>query len=148
MSKFLIEFMNFALHVTKAERALAVDATLKAVGSTNVDPKLLSTQAFSDMVGHVLTQAVEKEQAVITNNVVTNPLEAPKTNTSFSDLRIVVGLPIKGMGAIYLDRPVKLGVITRDQVERLIAFALTLIELDNTNISAEQMQQHYAAITK
>ncbi len=148
MSNFLTEFMNFALQVTKAERALAVDSNLKAVSSTNVDAKALATQSFNELVGYVLSQAVEKQQPVITNNVVTNPLEAPKTNTSFSDLRIVVAVPIEGVGAIYLDRPVKMGVITREQVDRLIAFALTLIELGSTHLSAEQMMQQYAAITK
>jgi hypothetical protein len=145
MSSFLANFMQFSLKVTSAQRALAVDSALNAVSTEGVDEKVLGSSSFTEFAAQVLSDALKAGAAVITNNIITDPSQAPKTNTSFSDLRIVVAFPVGSLGAIYLDRPVKMGVISRDQVDRLIAFSRQLVADGQTHLSVEDMMQRYGA---
>lgn len=145
MSSFLANFMQFALKVTGAQRALAVDSALNAISAAGVDDKVLGSNSFNEFAAQVLSDALSTNAAVITNNIITDPSQAPKTNTSFSDLRIVVAFPVAELGAVYLDRPVKMGVISREQIDRLITFSRQLVASGQTHLSIEDMMQRYGA---
>lgn len=145
MSLFLESFMTFARAVTHADRSMVVDETLTAVASHNLNAEALTAANFQQLAADVLAEALRSGQPIITNNMVTNPLDAPTTNVSFNDLRIVVAIPLITHGAVYLDRSVKQGVFTRDQVDQLMQFGLQLIQGGHTNLTADEMQQQFSA---
>lgn len=141
----LEEFITFVLQVTQAERCLIVDESLRARASRHFDAATLGSDAFLNLASQVLGHAIETGHPVITNNVIINPDEAPTTNTSFADLRIVVGLPIPQVGALYMDRMVKRGVFDRELLERLIRFSSAVLTGDSA-LSADDMARQFQAL--
>lgn len=118
-TNFLSSFMRVAVQTTGADRAMACDTTLSVIDSLNLDQQDVLSQEITDVV----ERALQSGEVVISNNVVKDSDQAPVTNVSFESLRGIVVLPIPGHGAIYLDRPVKKGIIPRETVEKLAKLA-------------------------
>lgn len=141
--EFLSVFMRFALDVTKAERGLAVDEALQALDFANLEAATVNTANFQTLLRASLQEALSNQQAVITNNIITDPSEAPITNTNFSDLRVIVVMPIGKIGAVYLDQHIRQGVIGREVIDRLSAFAESLLAAGETQWSLEALKTRY-----
>lgn len=120
---YLEHFMNVAQGVTHAERGLAVDNNINVVRTNNIDPSTIDSEEFQAFAMPNLQQAITRGEAIIANNVIADLSEAPTTNTNFANLRIAVALPIAGHGAIYLDRRVRDGVITKQTIDKLMHLA-------------------------
>ena len=116
---FLDNFMRVAIQITHADRGMSVDGDLQIVSSVNVTQEDLESDLFTDCAMNSLQEAMSKGEAIITNNVIADISDAPVTNTNFSDLRIVVTIPVPGYGAIYFDKPIRVGVISKNAVEKL-----------------------------
>jgi hypothetical protein len=137
-------YLTFVQTLTRADRCLIVNEDMRALSSRGLDEATLTSEAFTDLASQVLVHAAETGAPVITNNIITDPAEAPTTNTSFSDLRIVVALPIPQVGALYMDRPVKHGVFDHMLLQRLMPFSAEVL-LDEVSLSAEEMRQRFQA---
>lgn len=140
---FLSNFMQFALEMTQSTRSVALNSAFEWVDRANVDDKTLQNAKFAELAQHVTREAVALNAPVITNNIITDPSLAPVTNTSFTDLRLVVAIPLQGVGVIYLDRPIKLGVIQRELIERLMAFGNRLTQEELTHFSTTAMREAF-----
>lgn len=128
MKDFLQQLLTFACRVAGAERGFVADSSLEVVGLHQLDIKTLQSERFSALAATVMQQATQSGEVVITNNVITDPSQAPTTNTSFSDLCMVVAIPLASWGMLYLERPIKHGIIARDIAERVMHFALHLLQ--------------------
>lgn len=120
---YLEQFMNVAKDVTQAERGLVVDSDINIIKTNNIDPSTIDSEEFKAFAMPNLQQAISRGEAIIANNVIADLSEAPTTNTNFANLRIAVALPIVGHGAIYLDRRVRDGVITKQTIDKLMKLA-------------------------
>lgn len=145
-ASFLTTFMEFARDITGAERSLAMDADLNIVGRIDISPELLKQQSFIMMARQIIKQSLRLKSGVLTNNLFQDPSDAPTTNTNFSNLRVVVAIPIIDHGGIYLDQHIRQGVIAREDIDRLTAFAGYLVESNRTDITAEELSQLYDAL--
>src|SRR5829696_6851952 len=123
MSTFLTNFMRAARSITEAERCIAFDTDMNMQDYLNIDAAELGKKSFSDLVSSWIEQAIEGQKAIIANNLITDPSEAPKTNVHLKDLRMVVAIPINGYGAIYLDQPIRKGVFERAVVDKIAKLA-------------------------
>jgi hypothetical protein len=146
MSDFLVNFLQFALTTTSAERGLVVDIQHAILHTIALDTKALSSKIFDDLMKQVVEESMTTQTAVLTNNAISDPLDAPKTNTSFSDLRVIVAIPIEGHGAVYLDRPIKFGVIGRDILDKLTKYAKQLVEQNHLTLTSEEMLAQFGAV--
>jgi hypothetical protein len=117
---FLENFMYAARKITSAECSLAVDAQLRPLVYVDPERDDADPAALGQFAIDCLRQAMTTGEAIITNNVITDPSEAPTTNTSFTDLKVVVALPVAHLGAIYLDRHIRKGIIPKQMVDRLM----------------------------
>lgn len=140
---FVTKFLQVAREVTSAERGMAVDTDLKVQDTINLDEATLKTPRFSNLAEVTLRQAIDQNEAILTNNIVTTPEEAPRTNTSFSDLRVVVAIPIPEMGAVYLDQHIRQGVIHREVIDRLSTMVRQVIAEGQTNLSKDELVALY-----
>ena len=107
---FLSTFMQVAKEITRAERCMSVTPDLSVVEIDNLDVNVLESDEFQELATNCLSKALETNSAVLTNNIITDPSQAPVTNTNFTDLRVIVAIPIKGTGAIYLDQHIRNGM--------------------------------------
>lgn len=135
---FLNNFMQFACATTNSERGIAVDLELNIHNSVNVDDALLQKDDFLELFHRAINEAISTDDVVITNNLIADPDDAPKTNVHLHTLRMVVTIPLRGYGAIYLDKRIRQGIFPRDLVERLNDFATHLVENDKTDLTAEE----------
>lgn len=140
---FLKTFMSVCYEVTAAERGMAVDTELALLDTINIEADLLQSTRFSTLANSALKQALERDEAVITNNIITDPSEAPVTNTNFSDLRVVVAIPIKAMGAIYLDQHIRRGVIAREVIQNLYLLGQQVVAKGQTELSPDDLMAQY-----
>ncbi len=140
---FLKTFMTVCYQVTAAERGMAVDTQLAVLETINVEPDMLESTRFSTLANNTLQQAIERDEAIITNNIITNPAEAPVTNTNFSDLRVVVAIPVKAIGAVYLDQHIRRGVIAREIIQNLHLLAQQLVATGQLELSADDILAQY-----
>jgi hypothetical protein len=77
---------------------------------------------------------MKTNQPVLTNNIITDPAQAPITNTTFTDLRVIVAIPVDGVGAIYLDQHIRNGMFQRDTIDKICqTIALMLVQNDPAN---------------
>jgi len=136
---FLSRFLEAALVITQAERGFAVDETLNIQALSSVDEALLQTPDFTELAFQALQDAIKSRETVLTNNVITDPAQAPITNTNFSDLRVVVAIPAAGIGAIYMDQHIRNGIIPREQIEKLRQLASRIIGANHTDMSQDEM---------
>src|SRR5262245_12666114 len=116
---FLIRFLHVAYQVTQADRGIAVDAHEDIKELIQVSELDLEDASFSDFAKTQLKRGIAEGETIITNNIITDPTLAPKTNTALSNLRFVVVIPVKEFGAVYLDRLIRHGIITRDIIDKL-----------------------------
>lgn len=140
---FLKNFMNAAKQITRAERCLVVDTALRSIAMDNVDRAMVEATAFGEFALNCLRRAIATNEVIITNNVITDPSEAPTTNTNFANLRVIVAVPLKGHGALYLDQHIRNGVIPRQTVERLMQLAQYVLEHKFYDRSASELVQLY-----
>lgn len=99
MSKDLVmAFLEAAMDVSACDRGLAVDEQMNLLTTINLTDEVRQSPRFNLLMSVSVRRAVDLQEAVITNNVVTSAAEAPLTNTSFSDLRMVVAIPLEGQG--------------------------------------------------
>ena len=146
MSTFLTNFMRAARNITEAERCIAFDSDMNMQDYLNIDAAELNKKSFSDLVSAWVEQAIEGQKAIIANNLITDPSEAPKTNVHLKDLRMIVAIPIDGYGAIYLDQPIRRGVFERGTVEKIAELAHRLSQSGDTDLSEEEMTEMYAEL--
>ncbi len=140
---FLSRYLRLALKVTGAERGFAVDPALRLISQIQLDDQTLQSPEFMSFATTWLTRALEDRKAVITNNIITDLSKAPKTNTSFSNLRSVVCIPVGDCGALYLDRHIRTGVIPREVIDRLYEMPLQLTPENMENESEEALLERY-----
>lgn len=140
---FLGNFMRAAQKITHAERCMVVDANLKVMETVNIDPATLEAPEFMDFAMECLREACETKEAVITNNVITDPSEAPTTNTNFANLRVVVALPIAGHGGIYMDQHIRNGIMPKEMVDRIMRLAEELMQTGQESLSPAEMTRMY-----
>lgn len=133
--EFLTNFMRFAQATTGAERSMALDLDMNIHDRMNIDDTLLNKADFSDLLHRAVDEAINSDDVVITNNLITDPDDAPKTNVHLHELRMVVAIPIPGHGAIYLDQRIRQGIFPRELVEKLNEFGRYLIDNNKTNLS-------------
>jgi hypothetical protein len=115
-TSLLANLMQLAVQQTGADRAMVCDTQLAIVSSINLNQSDILSEHLTDVVQKAITTG----QPVITNNAVRDAANAPHTKTSFDNLRGVVVIPVAGAGALYLDRPLKQGIIAKNTVMRLM----------------------------
>jgi len=119
-SALLENLMIVARDLTQAERGVIVDKDLNILKLENVDTAFLESNEYIKFAKVNLQQAIVNNEAIIGNNVIQDMSAAPTTNTNFANLRMALVLPVAGHGAIYLDRPIRSGVISKNTVDRLM----------------------------
>ena len=62
-----------------------------------------------------------------------------------ADLRAVVAIPLASMGALYLDQPIRQGIISRESIDRVQEFALRLIVEERTDLEESELKALYSA---
>jgi hypothetical protein len=117
---FMEHFMNAARSITRVERGMVVDLDLQVLAAINLDQSTLDSPQFVHLATAALRKALEGNEPLITNNIIGDIQDAPTTNTNFSDLRVIVALPLKGYGALYLDQHIRYGIIPREVIDRLM----------------------------
>ncbi|HEX2619404.1 MAG TPA: hypothetical protein VHL11_04630, partial [Phototrophicaceae bacterium] len=65
------------------------------------------------------------------------------TNTNFANLRVVVCIPVKGHGAVYLDQHIRNGIIPRDMIDRLTEVVFNIQKNQQEDASEEQILTLY-----
>lgn len=140
-SSLLSNFLRVALEKTGAERGLAADSDMAIIDTVNLDQADIMSQAFMGI--ETIRQALDSGEAIITNNAVTSLSDAPVTNTSFSNLRVVVVIPVGEYGAVYLDQPIRNGIIPKETVDRLMALGEKVTRDQQTELSATQLYEMY-----
>lgn len=126
-TQLLENLMVVARDITQAERGVVVDAELNILKLDNADTAFLESNDYTKFAVSNLRQAISTNEAIIGNNVVQDLAAAPITNTNFANLRMALILPVTGHGAIYLDRPIRNGVIQKVTVDRLMALIKTVL---------------------
>lgn len=136
---FLVNLMNAAKKITHAERCLAVDTNLQVINAVNLEQSDISSQDFGSFAMDCLRDALSTGKPIITNNIITDPSEAPTTNTNFANLRVVVAVPIVGHGAIYLDQHIRNGIIPKQMIDRLMRLVDHLLATQQEHRSDAEM---------
>lgn len=141
---FLANLMRLAQSETGAERAMAADGDLSILATLNLEQADLMSVQFNGI--EIIRQALDDGQPIITNNAVIDPRHAPVTNTNFSNLRVVVVIPVEEYGAIYLDQHIRRGVIPKELVNRLWRLAGHVVDSGAMECSLEELQALYEKI--
>ena len=141
-AEFLSNFMQFSLQTTGADRGLACDTELSIIAQANLDQVDVMDEKFTGF--ETMRRAFTEGAPVITNNAVMDASLAPQTNTNFSNLRVVVVIPLMNCGAIYLDQPIRRGIISKIIVNKLFTLGNHILENDQLDISEEGLSQLYA----
>lgn len=136
---FLARLLRVAQKVTQAERGFAVNTTLDVLERFNVDETTLEDKVFRDFAHTWLERAVNDGKTIITNNIITDPTQAPNTNTNFANLRVVVCIPVRTHGALYLDQHIRNGIIPRDVIERFSDMVYNIQKNRQEDLSEEHM---------
>lgn len=143
---FLDNFMQAAQAITGAERCIAFDKALTVQTSHNIDAALLTDESFITAVKAAAQDAIDQRQAIITNNLITDPEDAPNTNIHLTDLRMVVTLPVPGRGAIYFDQHIRQGVFERETVDKLALMAKRAIATGQTDMTRDELVAFYETL--
>jgi len=138
-TSLLASLMQIAIQQTGADRAMVCDTHLAVVGSLNLEQADILSERLTDVVQKAITTG----QPVITNNAVKDAANAPLTKTNFDNLRGVVVIPVVGVGALYLDRPLKQGIIAKNTVLRLMKVAEQAAKSDQTETTADKLGELY-----
>lgn len=140
---FLSKLMRVAKQITRAERAMAVDTNLEVLETLNLDASVIGTPNFQEVATQTLRRAMERGEPIITNNIITDPSQAPVTNTNFTDLRVVVVIPVDKYGAIYLDQHIRYGIIPRQTIEKLMRLVVRVLEQREENSDEAALTEIY-----
>lgn len=140
---FLSKLMRVAKQITRAERAMAVDLELNILDTLNLDPTVISSNHFREVAMKSLRSAIERNESIITNNIITDPAQAPVTNTNFTDLRVVVVIPVQAHGAVYLDQHIRYGIIPRQTIEKLARLVAQVLEDEPAEHDEEDLTALY-----
>lgn len=139
---FLENFMRASVRITEADRGIAVDNDMRIIAaSTNEDT--IEVRELEEFIQTNLQAAIKTGETIISNNVITDPQQAPTTNINFTDLRVVIAMPISDYGAIHLERKIRSGIITQTAVSNLSQLSALLISAGKTDISVEEMVRLY-----
>ena len=138
--------MRVAKEITNAERGMSVSTDLTVVDIDNLPDELLEDESFQEIALKSLSQAMESKQSVLTNNIITDPAQAPVTNTNFSDLRVIVAIPVEGEGAVYLDQHIRNGMFQRDTIDKLNRMVAEVVESNEQILDDEHLRQIYDAL--
>ncbi len=142
---FLTTFLAFALQASTAERGMAVDGDMTVVGLENLTQAEIDAPAFTGFEN--IRQAYERnERPHISNNQILDPQSAPKTNTNFANLRLVVVFPFDDLGAVYIDQHVSTGAPEKNQIERLMATAYEVIGSGELNVTLDDLNTIYTSL--
>lgn len=138
---FLLNFMRVAYHVTRAERAFAVDNDLTVRGTVGITPEQIEAAYLK-----CIKRALERGEAIITDNytMTIEPSQAPITNQSFPQLRAVFIIPLVGHGAVCLDQRLQRGIIAKDKVDRLMQLGRRAIADQLTETSEDGLLALYS----
>jgi len=142
-TSLLASLMQIAIQQTGADRAMVCDTHLAVVGSVNLEQSEILSERLTDVVQRAITSG----QPVITNNAIKDAADAPHTKTNFENLRGVVVIPVVGVGALYLDRPLKQGIIAKNTVNRLMKVAEQAAKDDPTETTADKLGELYQQTT-
>ncbi len=134
-TSLLANLMQLAVQQTGADRAMVCDTQLAIVGSINLNQSDILSEHLTDVVQKAITSG----QPVISNNAVRDAANAPHTKTSFDNLRGVVVIPVAGVGALYLDRPLKQGIIAKNTVMRLMKVGEEAAKSDQAETTADKL---------
>lgn len=138
---FVKNFRQLAHAATDADASIAYDAALSLIEQHGeVDTINLERAAA------IAQEARASGEEVLTNNMITNPDEAPSTNVHLRGLRMVMALPLANLGVIYLEKSVRLGVFEKPIIERLKHLAAQVISADETDLSAEALTERFDAL--
>lgn len=143
---FLTNLLHIAREVTESDRGFSVDTDLKVHEHINISEETITTELLKGVARDQLSQAMFTNKTLITNNIITDITEAPNTNTNFSNLRIVVVLPVEKVGAVYIDQSVRSGIIKRDIVERLEKMIKHFLAGTLDDVSLEEMRSVFKQI--
>lgn len=138
--------MQVAREITQAERGMAVTSDLTVIAIDNMTTDMVEDESFQRVALKSLSKAIDTNQSVLTNNIITDPKQAPVTNTNFTDLRVIVALPVEGQGAIYLDQHIRDGMFQRDTIDRLNQMVTAMIEGDDLSVDADGLRAIYDAL--
>jgi hypothetical protein len=144
---FLSRFLRVAKQITQAERGMAVNQELDLLDTVDLDEETLQDKTFNQFANIWLRRALDEETLIITNNIITEPSQAPTTNTNFTNLRVVVVIPVRGHGAIYLDQHIRRGIIARDVIERLTQMVNNVQQNGEEHLSEDQMIEIYEKLS-
>jgi len=138
---FVSNFMRAAVYITGMERALAVNMDMEILDSMDLQQADIESERFTGV--EAIQKAFASGRYEITNNLKIDPAKAPTTNTNFSDLRVVIVLPLMGHGAVYLDRPLRGGMIPKEVIEKLMALAEYVVQQEQTEANASDLAAMY-----
>lgn len=141
--QFLENLLEAVLKITNAERGMAVSEDLTIQRVNNVEAAVLESAAFIEFANNCMRQAITEDKVIVTNNIITDPSQAPTTNTNFANLRVVVALPIKAHGALYTDQHIRNGVLTRKTTEKLKRLVAHLLENHYEDATTEDIIDIY-----
>jgi hypothetical protein len=142
-SKYLSSCLQIAYEATGAERGLALNSDGDVVDQVNIDAALLQEAKFVELYKHCIAEAGDKGEPLITNSAITDPSQVPNTNTVLKNMRVIIVIPVKGLGSIYLDDTIRHGVVRREIVEALSKAFQAVPESDQETVSAEKLKEIY-----
>lgn len=143
---FLVKFMRIAQEITNSERGFAVDSQLNVLDMINLTHEIIQTERFSNVATQNLQKALKSGNAILTNNIITDPSQAPVTNTNFSDLRVVIIIPVTQRGAIYLDQSIRQGIPHQSVLDKLAQLATYLLDNGMEDCSEAEIKNQYMAL--
>ncbi len=144
MNEHLLEsLLSAAMEITRAERALAVNIDLDPVATIKLKDSDLRDARFIEVARAALQKALAHGQPFVTNNIITNPDEAPTTNTNFADLRVVVAIPVDQQGALYLDQHIRYGMISQETILRFMKIVDQVIESGQLDVTSSELVDLY-----
>ncbi|MBC6955508.1 MAG: hypothetical protein DWB44_04970 [Chloroflexi bacterium] len=123
--------VRFAISETRVDRAYAFDSEGMLVEHAVLDSRSTAAPDISDYMHSLVRRALSTGQLVLSNNTFIDPSEAPSTNTSIKNLRIFVVIPIRGIGALFLDQPIGSGVVPRPTIDRMVAMCQRLADRED-----------------
>lgn len=141
---YLANFLEMAKRIVKAERGLAVDGDAVIIVTSNLDEAELKSGDMMVLIDQIVTDALADNESILGNNIIRDPAKAPNTNTAFRNLRLVVAIPVGGgLGAIYMDRQVRDGVMQREDIEKIQRLGQYLVEQNLLDLSPDEMYSRF-----
>lgn len=109
-------FLNQLIGSVWSGRGVVVNPHLQPLAIENFDAEKFNDPSFVATLH--LEKAIQTGKIEIGNDAILSA-QAPNTNTNMSDIRGVVIIPIEGHGALYLDQPIRVGIIPRFTVDKI-----------------------------